>query len=222
MNRLVGIGLVVGLLALLAWLWLRPAPPEPEPEAPASRFDLAFARELASLSQLPAYRERLAGLPPEELRGAIQGLAAKGMRRLPDDRLQVRTRIVGRMLEGLDIETCAAMATGRQNATVHDAAVLVLDPASLDEWVALSFEAARAELEGVSTPRPSYAEIQLALRTVGERLPEAEATRLSQALANLADAPPAEACWAARNLYRIVPELGPPARETLARELAGP
>jgi hypothetical protein len=219
---------VGALLVLLlgAYLWLRPST-APKPEAPPrdpnlSRFDAAFDRQLAQLSEVPAFRERLQGLPRKELRVAIQNLAAQGMRRLPSERLEDRTRIVGRMLQGLDIDTCSAMATGKQNDAVHDAAVIVLDPESLEEWVALSFAAARAELENVPAERPSQQELQLALGALFKKVPEADSERLRQALASLSTQTPAEACWAARTTYASVPSLPPPVARVLERELAGP
>lgn len=215
-------------LALGVALWLHErnvgrrqadAPPKP---ANLSRFDAAFERHLIELAALPGFREQLQGLPPRELRAAVQSLAARGMRRLPDERLQVRTRIVGRMLDGLDVASCSAMATGKQNEAVHDAAVIVLDPEALEEWVALSFEAARAELEKAPAERPSPQQLQLALDLLFQRVPEADAGRLRQALASLATQPPAEACWAARTTYASVPALPTPVARVLERELAGP
>ncbi len=220
--------ILAALLAVAAGIvfWMRMRGPEAQDAAPKppslSRFDAAFQRHLTQLAQVPAFREQLDGLPPKELRAAIQSLAARGMRRLPDERLDVRTRVVGRMLDALDVQTCSAMATGKQNEAVHDAAVLVLDPASLEDWVALSFEAARAELEAAPDRRPSPTELQLALKALFERVPEADAERLRQALGDLGGQPPAEACWAARTTYASVQELPPPVARVLARELAGP
>jgi hypothetical protein len=218
--------LLLGLgLGLAVWLLIRGVPEEvaaPSRPPNLSRFDAAFDRNLTELAAVPAFRAQLAGLPRKELRQAIQSLAAKGMRRLPDERLAVRTRIVGRMLEGLDLETCSAMATGRQNEAVHDAAVIVLDPESLEEWVALSFEAARAELEKRPATRPSPQELQLALSVLFKRVPEADSERLRQALAGLSEKPPAEACWAARTTYAAAAELPAPVARVLERELAGP
>lgn len=224
MRRAVPVVVLLAAAAAGVFIWQRRASEPASPPRPPnlSRFDAEFDRQLAQIAEAPAFRAQLAGLPRKELHQAIQSLAAKGMRRLPDERLRVRTRIVGRMLEGLDVETCSAMATGRQSAAVHDAAVLVLDPASVEEWVALSFEAARAELEKQATRRPTPQELQLALGALFRHVPEADAERLRQALANLADRPPAEACWAARTTYAAVPQLPGPIARVLDRELAGP
>lgn len=219
------LGLLLLGLGLGVWLLLRGVP-EQGPAVPRpvnlSRFDAAFDRQLTQLATVSAFQAQLAGLPRKELRQAIQSLAAKGMRRLPDERLQVRTRIVGRMLQSLDVETCSAMATGKQNEVVHDAAVIVLDPESLEEWVALSFEAARAELEKRPSARPSQQELQLALNLLFKLVPEADSERLRQALAALSEQPPAEACWAARTTYAAVAGLPAPIARVLERELAGP
>lgn len=222
MKRLAILALV--LAAAGAFLLLRrgEAPPAP-PKAPnLSRFDAAFEQHMAELSVTPGFQEQLAGLPRDEQRAAVQGLAAKGMYRLGDDRLLARTELVSRMLQGLDTNTCSAMVTGKQNETVHDAAVLVLDPDSLDRWVDLVFEAARAQLEGKQVPQPTAPEIQIALQSLLDRTPDADRERLRVALAALADQPPAEACWAARTTYAAVPGLPAAASRTLARELARP
>jgi len=226
-RRGVAIGAALLVLGVILALWYREraatnGTPGPLPAPNLSRFDAAFERHMTELADVPAFRERLQGLPRKEVRTAIQSLAAKGMRRLPDERLEARTRIVARMLQELDVETCGAMATGKQNDAVHDAAVIVLDPPSLDEWVALSFEAARAELENAPAERPSPQELQLALGALFERVPEADAGRLRQALASLSEQTPSEACWAARTTYAAVPSLPVPVARVLARELAGP
>ena len=224
MKRALAIFLAVAAALAGVFLLLRrgEAPPE-GPKAPnLSRFDAAFEQHMAELTGTPGFQEQLQGLPRDELRAAVQGLAAKGMYRLPDDRLQERTRLVSRMLEGLDVGTCSAMVTGKQNEAVHDAAVVVLDPDSLERWVALVFEAARAQLEGRTVPQPTAPEIQLALQTLLDRTPEAERERLRVALSSLADQPPVEACWAARTTYAAVPGLPAAASHTLARELARP
>lgn len=216
------LGLAVAGAALVLALRSGEAPP-PAPKAPnLSRFDAAFEQHMTELAATPGFEEQLMGLPRDELRAAVQGLAAKGMYRLPDERLLLRTQLVGRMLQGLDVGTCSAMVTGKQNEAVHDAAVLVLDPASLDQWVGLVFEAAQAQLEGRSVPEPTPPEIQLALQGLLDRTPEADRERLRVALASLSDQTPAEACWAARAIYAAVPELPPGASRTLARELARP
>ena len=226
MKRVAGVAAVLLLAAIGLALFLREGggPREAAPPRPPnlSRFDAAFDRQLAQLEGVPAFRAQLAGLPRKELRQAIQTLAAKGMRRLSDDHLLARTRIVGRMLEGLDVETCSAMATGRQSEAVHDAALLVLDPDSLDAWVVLSFEAARAELEKQPASRPTPQELQLSLDVLFKAVPEADSGRLRAALSSLASQPPAEACWAARTTYAAVSGLPAPVARVLARELAGP
>jgi hypothetical protein len=226
-KRILPFLVALALLGVAIILWQRSRIlPARAPQAPRpvnlSRFDAAFDRHLTELAEVPAFKDRLQGLPRSDLREAIQGLAAKGMRRLGDERLTVRTRIVGRMLQGLDVETCSAMATGRQNETVHDAAVIVLDPESLDEWVALSFDAARAELEQAPAQRPTPQELQLALGALLKRVPEADSERLRQALGSLSEQTPAEACWAARTTYAAVPSLPVPVARVLERELAGP
>lgn len=223
MRRVLGVALVVAAIAAIALWLLRPAPaPEPEKAPNLSRFERAFERNHLRLSTLPAYRERLEGLPRAEARNAIQALAAKGMHRLGEDRLRLRTLLVGRMLEGLDVSTCSAMVTGKQNETVHDAALLVLDPDSLEQWVDLSFEAAAAELEARPVAAPNATQIQLALQALFDAASEADRERLRQALANLGDQPPLEACWAARTTYAAVPGLDAQASAILARELARP
>ncbi len=224
MRRLALVAAAVLVLAAFVAVWMRGTGEPPPPPRPPnlSRFDAEFERQLTQIATLQSFRAQLAGLPKKELRQAIQSLSAKGMRRLPDERLRARTRIVGRMLEGLDVEMCSAMATGRQSEAVHDAAVLVLDPGSVEEWVGLSFEAARAELEKHPTRRPTPQELQFSLGALFRHVPEADSERLRQALTRLADETPAEACWAARTTYEAVPQLPGPIARVLDRELAGP
>jgi hypothetical protein len=89
-------------------------------------------------------------------------------------------------------------------------------------WLDLTYQAAKAELLGASTPRASEDELRAALRALRERFADADAERLLTVLAQLRAAAPADACWAGRAVYAQVPRLGAPHDRVLARVLAAP
>jgi hypothetical protein len=50
----------------------------------------------------------------------------------------------------------------------------------------------------------SYAEVEVAMTDLMRTLSEPEQARFAAAMADLAAAPPAEACWASRRLYALI------------------
>ncbi|HYB13782.1 MAG TPA: hypothetical protein VEG67_09925 [Myxococcota bacterium] len=219
-----GVGSVVVLLTLAALLALgtRKAKTSvglgtgPRPAA----LVLAEDRVVAELSGLPAFEDRLAGLPDDERRNAIDALEAKGMRRLGDEALLERAALVGEMLGSLDPDTCGAIVRGQANPAQFSKALGSLPPSAVHAWAELALQAARAELTAAPVPPDDPAALQAALVALGQRIPPLEIKRLGAALTNLRALGNPEACWAGRRIYAEVHELGSPHDRVLARVLA--
>ncbi|HBZ68631.1 MAG TPA: hypothetical protein DEP35_02320 [Deltaproteobacteria bacterium] len=174
---------------------------------------------MAELSGLPAFEERLKGLPDDERRNAIDALEAKGMSRLGDEALLERAALVGEMLGGLDPDTCGAIVRGQASPAQFSKALASLPPSAIHAWAELAFQAARAELTGEPAPPDDPSAVKAALSALGQRLPAPEVQRLGTALTNLRILSNTEACWAGRRIYAEVHELGAPHDRALARML---
>lgn len=181
---------------------------------------LAEDRVVAELSSLPAFEERLGGLPDDERRNAIDALGAKGMSRLGDEALLERAALVGEMLGGLDPDTCGAIVRGQGTPAELSRALASLPPSAINAWADLAFQAARAELTSAPAPPDDPTAVQAAMLALGQRLPAVEVRRLGSALTNLRALSNPEACWAGRRIYAEVHELGAPHDRALARVLA--
>jgi hypothetical protein len=181
---------------------------------------LAEDRVIAELSGLPAFQERLAGLPEDERRTAIDALETAGMVRLGDEALLERAALVGEMLGGLDPDTCGAIVRGQPTHEQQSRALASLPPSAVNAWAELSFQAARAELTSEPAPPDDPSAVKDAMRALSQRLPPVEAQRLGAALTNLRALGNPEACWAGRRIYAEVHDLGAPHDRALARVLA--
>jgi len=181
---------------------------------------LAEDRVVAELSGLPAFEERLADLPDDERRNAIDALEAKGMSRLSDEALLERAALIGEMLGSLDPDTCGAIVRGQATHDQLSKALASLPPSAISAWAELAFQAARAELTSAPAPPDDPTAVHAAMLALGQRLPAVEVRRLGTALTNLRALGNPEACWAGRRIYAEVHELGAPHDRALARMLA--
>lgn len=216
-----GVALVLAVAALFALgrMKLRTPLSLGEHERPAA-LALAEDRVVAELSGLPSFEERLAGLPDDERRNAIDALETKGMSRLGDEALLERAALVGEMLGGLDPETCGAIVRGQATHEQLSRALASLPPSAIQAWAELAFQAARAELTGAPVPPDDPTAVHAAMLALGQRLPPLEVRRLGAVLTNLGALGNPEACWAGRRIYAEVHDLGAPHDRALARVLA--
>ena len=226
MRKLViGAALVAAALALvLVFVWrlrARPALPPPQPP-PVSAWSRAMERRFAELHADPLLRARLGDLPEAEARAALLGQAERGFVRLDDAALVERVRLLSRMFDAADVETCGAAARGKATPEQRERLAANLDPASAETWADLAFAAARAELAAAPAPPLAGSQVQLALGRLLATLPQDDADRLRAGMPNLVDLPDADACWVVRTLYARVAALDPAQAAPLARLLARP
>jgi hypothetical protein len=226
MRKLViGAALLAAVLALIGvWrLRARPALPAPPPPRVTSAWSRAMERRFAELHDDPLFRSRLGGLPEGEAQAALMAQAERGFARLDDAALVERVRLLSRMFEAADVDTCGAAARGKASPEQRERLAASLDPASAEAWVELSFAAARAELAAVPYPPAAPPQrVQMALGSLLATLPPDDADRLRAGMPNLLDLPDADACWVVRTLYAKVAALDPAQAAPLARLLARP
>ncbi len=223
----IGAALAAAALALfVTWrLHVRPAPPAPpaSPPRPVSAWSHAMERRFAEIHDDPLFRSRLGDLPEGEARAALMAQAERGFARLDDAALVERVRLLARMFQAADVETCGAAARGKATAEQRERLAASLDPASAEAWADLSFAAARAELAGAPLPPGAPPQqVQAALGGLLATLPADDADRLRAGMPHLLDLPDADACWVVQTLYAKVAALDPAQAAPLARVLARP
>jgi len=179
-------------------------------------------RRFAELHADPLLRARLGDLPEAEARAALLGQAERGFVRLDDAALVERVRLLSRMFDAADVETCGAAARGKATPEQRERLAANLDPASAETWADLAFAAARAELAAAPAPPLAGSQVQLALGRLLATLPADDADRLRAGMPHLVELPDADACWVIRTLYGKVAALDPAQAAPLARLLARP
>ena len=201
---------------------LRGAGPE-NPYPPSSRLHDPFQAYLQRLQGLPEYGDYVRGLRSRE-QGYSAGfqLTRNGMKRLDDRALERRASILAAVLDRLGEADCARAVRGdagdlRQTSDRVMAALELLDPATINEWFELSYQAAVAELRRVPEPPLDQPAVSEAMRALLATLPEPDARRLGGSLGTMARSSDADACWAGRTLYRAALALPEPQRALLAR-----
>lgn len=191
--------------------------------AAPSRYDAQLEILSARLSSVPGFVQSIANLSPAAARERGQRLALLGLKRLTDDQLATRARLMNAVLERSDEQTCAAIFTGAA-APGLEAALRKLSDSDLQEWLDMVFASTIAELERRKVPEaPAAARTSRAMQSLLARLPAAEAESLQRALAG----PPqrislTQACTAAKHLYAGLVNLPVDERAVLTRALVAP
>ena len=91
-----------------------------------------------------------------------------------------------------------------------------LPPAQIDRWFEISLKATDAQLSNTPPQTVAPADVQEAMNTLISSLPADQQQRLMKVLPQMAQASDADACWAARTLYRQALATKEPVRGQLA------
>lgn len=213
---------VVALAIAYAVRWVREGGEVARENDPLAAYEQALDARIAQLREAPGLAARLDALSPEDQRALVLELSLKGIPRLTDAALVQRAFLVGRLLSGLDVQTCGAIVTGRAAPAGLARAIASLAPGARDAWLDLTAEAVRAELAATPEPFVEPAAVKEAIAALmGRRTPE-DAQQLQRALFKLRNLDAAEACRVGRSIYDEVPVLGAPHDHVLARLLAKP
>jgi hypothetical protein len=184
-----------------------------------SRYDTQLAILTARLASHPEFRQRVNGLPAGEAREIGQQLALRGLRRLTDDELAARARVLGRILRLSDTATCAAIVNSGVTPGL-ESAIRQLPDDDMQEWLELVFESTVAEVEQRRAPHsPTRTRVNQALASLSSRLSPDDADAVRHALADQQSMSAEQSCKAGRLLYGALPELPAADRAVLARAL---
>lgn len=181
-------------------------------------FQLRIERHGARLMSVPAIDRALRSAPSEAAALEIaRELTARGVRRLDDALLLQRAVLFSAMLGELDDTHCAALSRG--TATQEALLLALKDPAALNAWFDMTFEAAVAEVEQRPEAELTEVQVEQAVASLRRELPKDEADRVLNAIMQPADLPDRELCRATRTLYQTATAMRVPERAVLIRAL---
>jgi hypothetical protein len=181
-------------------------------------FQLRIERHGARLMSVPEIDRALRSAPSKAAALQIsRQLTAQGVRRLDDATLLRRAVLFSGMLADVDEAQCAALARG--TATQETLLWALKDRAALDAWFDMTFRAAVAEVEQRPTSDLSEPEIEQAVAALRRELPKNQVDRVLDAIAQPAELPDRDLCWAARTLYQTATAMRDPERAVLIRAL---
>jgi len=195
---------------------IRSADPE------SSALDKAMERLAARSNEIAEFREAMRNATsPQAAREIGQTLSQRGLRRLSDDQLLQRVKLMNRILTQANITTCAAIIRGNPSGMMQTLRRLEAD--EIEQWFDLIFESMVAELRQYpkpdTLPRP---QVERAYQVLIERLPSADSELLIAVLSAPLQATDVEVCAAGRLLHENLLDLPEPHRAVLARSLVTP
>jgi len=182
-------------------------------------FQLRIEQHGRRMMEVPGVERMLRAAPSKAAAlDVMKQLTAKGIARLDDTMLLQRAILFSRMLAVSSEASCAAFARGAPTEDLLMSA-LQADPAMLDGWFNMTFQAAVAEVEQRPVPQLSDAQVDRALAALRARLPGDQATRVLAALGGPDKLSDRDLCWAARTLYETATAMPDPERALLLRAL---
>lgn len=153
-------------------------------------------------------------------REAAARLASRGNRRLDDQSLRLRNRLILQLLGQVDRKTCGDFLGGTVRTESLVPALASLDDASLEAWARLGVLASMAEMSQMPVPTATDQGVQFAFRELYSQMEGPERLRLGRHFQAIADGnTPSEedACWASRAFYRTLEHVKSPNHATLMR-----
>lgn len=158
----------------------------------------------------------------QQMQQAARALTQEGVKRLDDETLLSRTRVMRYMIDRASTAVCAAMGRGTVTEAQLAQAMETLDEEELRSFSRVIIRAMEAEIQKTRrSTEIGQAEIQLAFGQVGEALSGAEVERFQQVASNPNGASDEDMCWFNRKLHGLVFSLGEPSNITLAYVLTG-
>jgi len=222
------LGFVSGLVAVGCMLWL--GAPTSKAWADQSAYELVMDRMYQRLLADPEVKSRLLARLRANCHGKSEEcrrqdgelsvrLVQRGLARLDSESLVIRSVIVGRILRSSDAATCTAIARGRFEPKVLQAALAELDLNVLEAWATISYRAVAAELKGLPVQKPTKQQVAAMFEELMARLSPEEARRLAVLPDDNTKISDVDVCWVTTTLYQRSANLREPHRSILARYL---
>jgi hypothetical protein len=190
---------------------------------PAQKFERVLQRTAMKSPEVKAWSATLQarGMTAESAAAEGRGLGARGIARLTDEDLGVRTRILGKGMALVSPATCASVARGSGG---REELAKILDSVGESDALELAGIATRsmlAEIRQAPGARPATSEAEarsLLLRIAGISGPDAVGKVVRMFETGASDA---EVCAGALVLYGAFPAFEPAAQPRLAMLIAG-
>lgn len=180
------------------------------------------------LFAIPEFEEHLKDASSKDQAFAIAvRFSQKGMCRLDDISIENRMRLVGMLLEKVDIKTCAVMVRGNppqyqefqhQFQQQFLSTLEQLGPVAANEWFDLTIKAIVAEARGYPAPVTiDKQKIITSMDNLLRRLSPADSNKLANILTNLNGWNNEDVCWGGKTLYREALKMDAANKSVLAR-----
>jgi hypothetical protein len=184
-----------------------------------NRLEVTMAKRLEQMIEMPEFQERFKYVKTkEEMSQISMELARKGLVRLDDDQLLVRTRIYKELLDMASEQECAALELGTATSPQMFEMLNRLNQSSMDAWVDVSLAALRAELTETIEPAITEEQQSRALKALAAQLTQKERDRISPILEGRSTIIQ-EVCWGGRKLLETALALPDSYRRVWARML---
>ena len=177
-------------------------------ESIAERDQTPLQREIiAAIRDEDAYdlfRRKLLEWPKGAERDSGMALSTRGIKRLPDDALETRARILGLVFDRIDADACGQLVAGHPSVRALDGmmtAINALPEVERREWAHLSALSMRAELLQLPKPASDSTAFLAALMKVVQNVPKPDSARFLEALAVSESASNADQCFMGKTLY---------------------
>jgi hypothetical protein len=180
--------------------------------------------EMRAMLEGVASHDKPFGLSNESkvVRSAI-ALAQSGWQRVDGDVLETRARLITKLLERMDIETCGRYALGPADERLLEKVITTLNQignGSADLLVYLTVKAISAALKGEPQDPVSAEQYSSVLQRLIQTLSPPDKERFNKIAENIGNSSYEEACWFLRNVYGQSPKLTNEDRLILLRSLA--
>lgn len=159
--------------------------------------------------RFPALKTRIRELTREggDVTSKTRELSAQGLVRLPDQTLEERAVLMGRVLELLNPQECAALGRGQITGETMQRVLYAMSEEERGRFLAFSLEAADAEVRHLPVHDLSDEEIRTAFGVLHQSLAEGERDRFVRAMTQPQAVNDADMCWMTKRLYAQIVDL---------------
>jgi hypothetical protein len=177
----------------------------------------------AEMLALPGFEDRYGSLEDDEAFSVGTELGIAAISRLPERELGEWLVITRELLAALDVESCATMVRGPDDADEATEAIRELDLETVERYFEVLLVGVELELSGVAGPQPpSPADRDAAFQLLSHEIGLARLEEIGAVMANPVGATDAEICAAGRDLYAGVAGLDAQHRSILLRLVTDP
>lgn len=168
----------------------------------------------------PEFKKKFGNMTDaKKLSTTVADLVQDGLPRLGDKTLLERTNLMKKIVEAMDIKSCAALTRNQKEGDGVTNAVKKLDQLSQDRWFNMLYTAAQASLLSLPPPVIQEKDSEEAYRVFLEKISEEKLKQLQLTVQNLATVSDKEVCEVERTVETALSLLNDQQKVIIARML---